>query len=246
MNSNSTEMLQCRNLTKYFGGLTAVHDASFKIYAGEIVGLIGANGAGKTTLFSLVSGFIKPNKGEITFKGADITLQPPAAICKAGLVRTYQICRPFPELSVFENVLIGVFNRERRVLQARQKAEEIINFFELKGLAKLPAAKLSTIARKRLELAKSFATGPEMMLLDEVLAGLNPGEVETAIEMIYRIHQEGITVWISEHNMSAIMRISQRIIVMNQGEIIAEGKPGEIASNELVIESYLGKRYLKR
>jgi len=239
---NSSELLKVRGVTKYFGGLAAVYDMSFEIQTGEIVGLIGANGAGKTTLISLLAGFLKADKGQIFFKEVDITGEDSFDICKAGLVRTYQICRPFPNLSVFENVLIGALNRYKNLAQAQEVANRVVSFCELSEWAGVSAGNVSTVIRKRIELAKSLATQPDLILLDEVLAGLNPTEVEHSLELISKIHDDGTTILISEHNMSAIMKLSERIIVMNMAKKIAEGSPSEITSDERVVEAYLGKQ----
>lgn len=234
------------NISKKFGGLAALNNIDFQIDAGEIVGLIGPNGAGKTTLFNVISGIYSPTSGQIYFEGNEITGLKPHLICRKGLVRTFQIVRPFFNMTVLENVMLGSFfggTQIKSKVKAKEEAFHIIKFMELQEKINLPAKGLTIAEQKRLELAKSLATRPKMLLLDEVLAGLNPTEMSRAMELIQSIRKDlGITVLIVEHAMKAIMGLSDRIIVLHYGEKIAEGKVDEVAKNPSVIKAYLGEK----
>jgi branched-chain amino acid transport system ATP-binding protein len=208
------------------------------------MGLIGPNGAGKTTAFNLLSGFLAPDAGEIRFRGRSVVGWKPHAICALGLARTFQIVRPFPRLSVLDNVLVGALGRHARAETARARAREVVERLGLGAKAAAPASGLTLAERKRVELARALATEPALLLLDEVMAGLNPTEIATLVELIRDIHAAGVSVLLIEHNMRAVMALSQRIVVLSFGERVAEGPPSGIARHPRVIEAYLGEEYV--
>jgi branched-chain amino acid transport system ATP-binding protein len=234
-------LLELDALTKRFGGLTAVSGVSLAVGAGEIVGLIGPNGAGKTTVFHLLSGFQTPTAGAIRFKGISLVGARPHEICRRGLARTFQIVQPFVNLTALENVMVGAFNRTDDVAAARAHALEVLDFVGLGARRDALARELTLPDRKRLEMARGLATRPELLLLDEVMSGLNPTEIEAIIGLIRRIHAQGVSLLIIEHVMRAIMALSQRIVVLHHGEKIAEGEPAAVARDRRVVEAYLGE-----
>ena len=236
-------LLEIDGLSKRFGGLQAVKDLSFTVGEGEVVGLIGPNGAGKTTVFGLVSGFIRPDDGDVRLRGASIVGAPPHQICARGMARTFQIVRPFPRLTVLRNVVVGALARHHRVADAEARARAVLEEVGLASKAQQPASALTLAERKRLELARALATEPALLLLDEVMAGLNATETERIVALVRAINARGVAVLLIEHVMRAVMSLSQRLVVINYGERIAEGPPHAIASDPRVIEAYLGEAY---
>ncbi|MDO9111619.1 MAG: ABC transporter ATP-binding protein [Desulfatirhabdiaceae bacterium] len=237
----SEPLLQVNAVTKTFGGLHAVCQVSFHITAGEIIGLIGPNGAGKTTLFNVISGFYAPNKGHIHFKGQDISGKPPYKLATLGIGRTFQVVKPFAGLTVLQNVIIASFARHPKLRQAEQHAWRILETTGLADRAKDQASSLTLAGRKRLEVSKALALEPTLLLLDEVVAGLNPTETDRTIELILSLRDQGITILIVEHIMRVIMNISDRVVVLNFGQKIAEGTPRDVAKDSEVIQAYLGE-----
>jgi len=236
-------MLEVKGLTKFFGGLGAVRELSFKVEKGQIFGLIGPNGAGKTTVFNLINGFYPPTSGEVLFKGEPITGLKPNAICKKGIARTFQVVKPLSRMTVLENVMASAFCRVNSIKKAQEEALKTLDFCGLTHRKDYLAKSLTIGDRKRLEITRAMATHPEVILLDETAAGLNPTELDDAIALIRKIREQGVTILIVEHIMKVIMSISDRIHAINYGQTITEGTPQEVANNKAVIEAYLGEAY---
>lgn len=243
-------LLQVRGVSKRFGGLNALRDIDLDIYRGEILGVIGPNGAGKTTFVNCISGLDRASSGTVHFKGIDITSTASYAIGRLGLARTFQVVKPLKQLTVVDNVAVGAMfgarGKERTTAQARSYAEGVLERLGLKNRMHSRAAELTLPDLKRLELAKALAMDPELLFLDEVMAGLNQTEVENAMELIRGINKSGVTLFVIEHVMKAIMGISDRVIVLHFGEKIAEGDPQEVINMPKVVEAYLGERFAKR
>ncbi len=239
----SSALLTLHGVSKSFGGLAAVRAVDLSVNQGEILGLIGPNGSGKTTLFNLITGFERPDTGRILLAGRDVTGWGPARLCKQGIARTFQLVRPFPSLTVRDNVAVArIYGREAAATrhEANAQAEELLKLVGLAHRAADAARMLTLIDRKRLELARALAARPLLLLLDELLAGLNPSEVLAAVELIRRIRESGVTVILVEHLVKALFGVSDRVVVLNAGEKIAEGSPASVAADERVIDAYLG------
>lgn len=236
-------LLKLKSLTKNFGGLVAVNKVNLELYPDEILGLIGPNGAGKTTIFNMISGSYRPTNGRITFADLDITQLTPHESASLGIARTFQLVKPFSKMSVLDNVMVGAFLRTRHTKVARSKAQQVLIFVGLNQFSDRPAHSLTTAGRKRLELARALATEPKLLLLDEVMAGLTPTESISIVDLIEKIRQTGVTILVIEHVMKAIMSLSDRVAVLHHGDLIAIDIPAAIASNERVIEAYLGEEY---
>ena len=234
-------LLEVQNITKKFGGLVAVSDFNLSIEKGEIVALIGPNGAGKTTAFNVIAGYYKADEGKIHFNGSDITNKRPDQICAKGLVRTFQVVRPFRGLTVLENVMIGAYARTNNNQRAQEIAEEVMEFLGMSKLSDQLASGLPIAGRKRLEIARALATDPQVMLLDETMAGLRPLETDEVIGMVRKMSERGIAIFLVEHVMRVVMSLAERIIVIHHGETIAQGIPAEVVNNKQVIDAYLGE-----
>jgi len=233
-------MLRVEGVSKRFGGLLAVDNVSLSVEAGRIIALIGPNGAGKTTLFAMISGFLTPGSGRILHRGEDITGVPPYRLARRGIARTFQIVRPFAGLTVHENIAIGAHLSRRSRAAARDAAAQVAQLVGLVELLDKPAASLTVAGRKRLELARALATEPGLLLLDEVLAGLNPTELAAMVPTIRAITERGITIVMIEHVMQAVMSLAQHVYVLAEGRILTEGSPQEVVGDARVIEAYLG------
>lgn len=241
-------MLEGTKVTKYFGGLPALKDVDFLVREKEIAGLIGPNGAGKTTLFNLVTGIYRPTSGAIKLDGRDVTRLKPHEICKLGIGRTFQIVIPFIEMTVLDNTMVGLLYGKGGRIGMREARSEALRYLDFVGLSEkknVPAKSLTIADRKMLEMARALSTNPRIILLDEVVAGLNPTETLQAMNLVRRIRDElGITVFWVEHVMKAVMGVAERVMVLHHGEKIAEGRPKEIAENRTVIDAYLGEKYI--
>jgi len=246
---NRELILKGTNVSKHFGALKALEDVDFELYRGEILGIIGPNGAGKTTLLSVINGTLSITHGRIFFKEREITGLRPFRVAELGISRTFQIVKPFPGMTTLENAAIGaLFGKapEKKMSRAMEKAREMIGKVALKGKENILVERLNVSERKRLELARALTQDPEILLLDEVMAGLTPREIEDIMAVIQEVNRGGTTIMVIEHVMKAIMGISSRIIVLHHGQKIAEGTPNEITENRQVIAAYLGERYSKR
>ena len=236
-------LLDVQGVSKYFGGLQANEDISFMVKRGEIVSIIGPNGAGKSTLFSCVTGFHRMDKGRVLFKGQDITNRKPHTIARLGIVRTFQIVQVISDMTVLENVMTGGFLRRTRVDDVRRKAEEVLDFTGLMEKRSYNALELTISDKKRLEVSMALAMDPELLMLDESMAGLTPVELRQIIELIRKVRASSVTVVVVEHVMEAVMELSDRVIVLNSGRKIMEGTPKEVVANPEVKRAYLGERY---
>lgn len=236
-----TPLLELKGVSRFFGGLAALADVSCEVRKDEILGLIGPNGAGKTTLFNVINGFYVPSQGEVFFKGERISGLKPHKVCARGVARTFQVVKPLQRMSVLDNVIASAFLRSNNKSEAEHIAGDVLNLTGLFDDRDVISKGLPLGKRKRLEIARALATKPELILLDESFAGLNPTEQNESIDIIRKIKEIGITIMIIEHNMKIIMSLSDRIMVLNYGQKIAEGSPEEIRNNPLVIEAYLGE-----
>lgn len=245
-----TAILELKGVSKSFGGIRALNDVSFTLAEGEIVGLIGPNGAGKTTLVNVITGTSHASSGKVLFSGDDVTKQRPYQAARRGLSRTFQIVQPFPRMTVLENVaagaLFGDVNSKGDVKSAMETAREQLDFTGLADHADRPASNLTIAGRKRLELAKSLAMQPKVLMLDEVNAGLNSSEIDGALTLIRRIADRGITILLIEHLMKVVLSLAQRVLVLHHGELIAQGNATEMVNDPRVVEAYLGQKYLRR
>ncbi len=238
------DALVIKGLSKRFGGLRAVQDVSFTVKENETVALIEPNGAGKTTSFHLITGFHRADSGSVLAFGREVVGLKPHDVCALGLARTFQVAKPFGAMTVLANVMTGAFLRDRHVAAAREKAREAIAFVGLSAKEQTPAKDLTTIDQRRLEMARALATEPRILLLDEVMAGLNPSEIDQAVALVGKLAQKGLTIVIVEHVMRAIMAVARHIVVLDHGQKIAEGAPKEIVENPEVIRAYLGSSYV--
>jgi len=239
-----SHFLECREISKTFGGIEALNNVDLKIEPNSITGVIGPNGAGKTTLFNIISGALLPTNGEVIFKGKKISGMGPARVCRLGVARTYQLVRPFNSLSAMENVLIGIGFGRAESLAKKDRAAEAYRILQMVGLeSKINhvAEGLTLVEKKHLEIARALATAPEILLLDEVVSGLNPTEVTRTIDTIGQIRKSGITIIMIEHILKVVMALCERVVVLNYGVQIAEGTPQEVVSDEAVIEAYIGR-----
>lgn len=236
-------MLDVQGVSINFNGVQALNNVSFKASPGEIVGIIGPNGAGKTTLFNVITGFNPADSGKVMLDGADITKKKPEQICKLGIGRTFQLVKPFGKLTAVENVMIGAFSRTNSIAEARREAEKILEFIGFQDKMNVMASSLTLTDRKKLEIGRSLATNPKILMLDEVMSGLTPGEIDQMILLIKDIQKQGICLLVIEHIMRVIMNISERIIVLHHGELICDDIQEKVVTNKDVITAYLGEGY---
>lgn len=241
---NQTPILEVRGVKKAFGGLIAVRDVSFHVSRGEILGFVGPNGAGKTTIFNLIAGIYRPDSGHILFDGAHIEGKKSYNVCKKGVARTWQLTSQFPNLTVLESIMVGCFLHTRNRKKSQSQALEVLDMINMSDLKNAPTRNLTLEKKKRVELGRALATNPKLLLLDELMAGLNPSELMEMIRLLERIREMGITLFLVEHIMRVVMEISERVIVLAQGQKIAEGSPREMGTDEKVIKAYLGKEYV--
>ena len=236
-------ILEITDLRKAFGGLVAVKDLDLAVSEGDVVGLIGPNGSGKTTSFNLISGYLAPDEGRVRFNGSDITGLKPHKVCQTGIARTFQLTKPFSGMTALQNVMVGkMYGGESSgsIGSAEEECRELLAFVGLEGKGSVMAQTFGTVERKRLEIARALATSPKLLLLDEMMSGLTPAEMEDALKLVKAIHNSGITLIVVEHVMKAILDVSTRLVVLNHGEKIAEGEPQEVVSDQKVVEAYLG------
>ncbi|TFB77299.1 ABC transporter ATP-binding protein [Cryobacterium glaciale] len=236
----STLMLRTTGITKRFGGVTAVDSLDLEIFENEIVGLLGPNGAGKSTLFNLIAGALPPDTGRLEVFGEDVTGQPAHRMCQRGVARTFQIVRPLAGLTVLENAMVGAFAKTRSVRHARERAEAALDLVGLSEMVTTMASSLTLGHRKRLEVARALASQPQLLLLDEMMAGLNPAELDPFIEILRDVNRQGVTIIVVEHVVHAVMQLASRIVVISQGRKISEGLPASVMSSRAVVEAYLG------
>jgi branched-chain amino acid transport system ATP-binding protein len=239
-------LLEVSHVSQRFGGVVASNDVSLTLAEGEILGLIGPNGAGKTTLFNIIAGAIRPSAGRIRFAGDDITGLRPDAVCARGIARTYQVVKNFESMTVLENVMVGAFMRTGRTRAAERKALAVLERTGLATRAVVPAASLTPPEKRRLEVARALATEPRLLLLDEVMTGLTPAEAQAGVALVRQIRADGIAVLMVEHVMEILMPLVDRVVVLNLGAVLAEGRPDAVVRNRDVIAAYLGERYLAR
>ncbi len=239
----SEEILRVEGLSKWFGGLQAVKDVSFSMHRGEILGLIGPNGAGKTTAFNMIAGFLKPSAGSVHFAGRDMSGRKPWDVCKAGVARTFQLSKPFGDMTVIDNLMVGGFARHTDRSRNRNRALEVADFLGLGPLVETEAQNLTAFDRRRLELARALCTEPELLLMDEVVAGATPSEAEEMVKLVRKVRDRGVSILIVEHVMKVIMSLSDRVIVFDHGELIAEGEPAAVVSRPEVLKAYFGENH---
>jgi len=235
-------LLEVKELSKHFGGVVALDGVNIKVDKGELVGIIGPNGAGKTTLYNCVTGFYPPTSGKVFFDGKDVTGLPSHKLCRMGMARTFQIPRPFMSMTLLENVMVGALGAGMSLREAKEKAKEIVSFLKLEEQANKPISKLNFNYRRQCELARALATNPKLLMLDETFAGLNPSEIDEMVKLVRKIHESGVTIMLTEHVMKVVMSLAERIVVLHQGKVIAEGLPREVVNDSRVVEAYLGQR----
>ncbi len=244
MSDSKNPLLRVQGLSKRFGGLKAVNEVSFDLQQGEILGLLGPNGAGKTTAFNLIAGFHRADQGRILFEGADVLGMAPSDICRAGIARTFQLSRPFGGLSAVENVMVGAFARLKSTTKSRDLAMELLDFLNMSDRCTADANDLTAFDKRKIELGRALATQPRLLLMDEVVAGATPSEAAEMVALVRRVRDRGITVLIVEHVMKVIMGLSDRVIVMDQGCLIANGEPQTVVKDPRVLTAYFGEGYV--